>query len=178
MTYTENVTAMTADGMAGVLSGDGPDALSPMVVTALPDPALPETGKRVIAAERQAAVSAFARDALGRGRREPVFWCAQGDRAAIEFAETSSDGSRRSSIVTMELATGSITRIVAFWHSYVPRLAGPAPPRARRLTPRRRWSAGTSTILRRAGRPRPPRALPRMRSTVSRRALPTGTGAS
>ena len=53
MTYTENVTAMAADWMAGVLSGDGPDALSPMVVTALPDPALPETGKRVIAAGRR-----------------------------------------------------------------------------------------------------------------------------
>jgi hypothetical protein len=67
------VTAMTADWMAGVLRGDGPEALSPMVVTALPDPALPETGKRVITAGRQAAASALARDALGRGRREPVF---------------------------------------------------------------------------------------------------------
>lgn len=126
MTYTENVTAMAADWMAGVLSGDGPDALSPMVVTALPDPALPETGKRVIAAGRQAVASALARDALGRGRREPVFCCARRDRAAIEFAETSPDGSRRSSIVTMQLAAGSITRIVAFRHAYVPRLAGPA----------------------------------------------------
>jgi hypothetical protein len=110
--------------MAGVLSGDGPDALSLMVVKALPDPALPETGKRVIAAGRQAAASALARDALGRGRREPVFCCAQRDRAAIEFAETSPDGSRRSSIVTMQLAAGSITRIVPFRHAYVPRLAG------------------------------------------------------
>ncbi len=126
MTYAENVTAMAADWMAGVLSGDGPDALSPMVVTALPDPALPETGRRVIAAGRQAAASALARDALGRGRREPVFCCAQRDRAAIEFAETSPDGTRRSSIVTMQLAAGSITRIVAFRHTYVPRLTGPA----------------------------------------------------
>lgn len=126
MTYTENVTAMAADWMAGALSGDGPDALSPMVVTALPDPALPETGKRVIAAGRQAVASALARDALGRGRRESVFCCARRDRAAIEFAETSPDGSRRSSIVTMQLAAGSITRIVAFRHAYVPRLAGPA----------------------------------------------------
>ena len=70
--------------------------------------------------------SALARDALGRGRREPVFCCARRDRAAIEFAETSPDGSRRSSIVTMQLAAGSITRIVAFRHAYVPRLAGPA----------------------------------------------------
>jgi ketosteroid isomerase-like protein len=122
MTY---VTAMTADWMAGVLRGEGPEALSPMVLTALPDPALPETGKRVIAAGRQPAASALARDALGRGRREPVFWCAQRDRAAIEFAETSPDASRRSSIVTMQLAGGSITRIVAFRHAYVPRRAGP-----------------------------------------------------
>src|ERR1700678_4195650 len=122
MTY---VTAMTADLMAGVLRGDGPEALSPMVVTPLPDPALPETGKRVIAVGRPAAASALARDALGRGRPEPVFWCAQRDRAAIEFAETSPDGSRRSSIVTIELVAGSITRIVAFRHAYVPRLAGP-----------------------------------------------------
>ena len=121
MTY---VTAITADWMAGVLSGDGPDALSPMVVTALPDPALPETGRRVIASGL-AAAAALARDALGHGRREPVFCCVQRDRAAIEFAETSPDGTRRSSIVTMQLAAGSITRIVAFRHAYVPRLAGP-----------------------------------------------------
>lgn len=125
MAYAENVTAITADWMAGVLWGDGPDALSPMVVTALPDPALPETGRRVIADGRQAAASALAQDALGRGRREPVFCCVQRDRAAIEFAETSPDGTRRSSIVTMQLAAGSITRIVAFRHAYVPRLVGP-----------------------------------------------------
>jgi SnoaL-like domain len=125
MTYAENVTAMTADWMSGVLWGDGPDALSPLVVVALPDPALPETGKRVIAVGRQAAASALARDALGRGRREPTFWCARRDRAAIEFAESSPDGTRRSSIVTMQLAAGAITRIVAFRHAFVPRLAGP-----------------------------------------------------
>jgi ketosteroid isomerase-like protein len=119
------VTEMTADWMAGVLRGDRPEALSPMVVTALPDPARPEAGQRVIAAGRQAAAAALARDALGRGRREPVFCCAQRDRAAIEFAEASPDGTRRSSIVTMQLAAGSITRIVAFRHTYVPRLAGP-----------------------------------------------------
>ena len=124
MTYTENVTAMAADWMAGVLSGDGPDALSPMVVTALPDPALPETGRRVIAAEAGGGV----RPRAGRARprpAQPVFCCAQRDRAAIEFAETSPDGTRCSSIVTMQLAAGSITRIVAFRHAYVPRLAGP-----------------------------------------------------
>jgi hypothetical protein len=76
---------MAADWMAGVLSGDGPDALSPMVVTTLPDPALPETGKRVIA--------------VGRPAR-PL-------------------------------------------------------PRAGQLTSRSCWSAGTSTTLKRAGRPRP-----------------------
>jgi ketosteroid isomerase-like protein len=119
------VTEMTADWMAGVLRGDRPEALSPMVVTALPDPARPEAGQRVIAAGREAAAAALARDALGRGRREPVFCCAQRDRAAIEFAEASPDGTRRSSIVTMQLAAGSITRIVAFRHTYVPRLAGP-----------------------------------------------------
>jgi len=125
MAYAENVTVITADWMVGVLCGDGPDALSPTVVTALPDPALPETGKRVITVGRQAAASALAQDALGRGRPEPVFCCAQRDRAAIEFAETSPDGTRRSSIVTMQLAAGSITRIVAFRHAYVPRLADP-----------------------------------------------------